>query len=116
MGYPPLGVQHGFDGRNMPPNDQTVLWPAGSHQEVAVSVNANHGGGYAYRLCPKPSAYHEVTEECFQRGHLRFVGDIQWVQRGGDAKNRIPIQALRVTEGTHPANSQWTRFPLPACG
>lgn len=114
-GYPPAGVQHGFDGRNMPPVQQMV-WPAGSHQEVAVSVNANHGGGYSYRLCPKPAEFHQVTEECFQRHHLRFVGDTQWVQWGADKTSRIAVPALRVEEGTNPRGSQWTRFPMPACG
>lgn len=45
--------------------------------EVAWANNANHGGGYAYRLC---KADGNVTEECFQAGHLDFVGDTSWLQ------------------------------------
>merc|ERR1712139_196345 len=56
------------------------------------------------------------TEECFKQNHLKFVGGVQWVQWGADKGSRIEIPALRVDEGTHPAGSQWTRFPLPACG
>lgn len=114
-GYPPKGVQHGMDGRHMPESVRT-LWSRGSHQEVAVSVNANHGGGYSYRLCPKPGKFEQVTEECFQRYPLNFVGNTQWVQWGANASSRTPVTAARVSEGTNPPGSQWTRFPLPACG
>merc|ERR1719262_1355807 len=64
-GYPPVGVQQGFDGRDLPQSVRTI-WPAGSSQEVAVDVNANHGGGYSYRLCPKPGKFERLTEACFQ--------------------------------------------------
>jgi len=114
-GYPPAGVQQGFDGRNLPQNKQ-VFWAAGSKQEVAVSMNANHGGGYSYRLCPKPGTFEELTEECFQKHHLSFAGDVQWVQWGDNKQSRKEVQAVRVSEGTYPHGSQWTRFPIPACG
>lgn len=114
-GYPPAGVQHGMDGRHVPESVRSV-WPKGSHQEVAVAVNANHGGGYSYRMCPKPNKFEQVTEDCFQRHPLNFVGDTQWVQWGDKISSRIPVPAVRVSEGTNPRGSQWTRFPLPACG
>ena len=74
------------------------------------------GGGYSYRLCPKPKHASQITEECFQRTPLRFVGDTQWLQYGGDEANRTEIPAVRVSAGTAPEGSQWTRNPLPACG
>ena len=40
------------------------------------SSGAKHRGGYAYRLCKVNNGkYWHVTEECFQRGHLKFHGD-----------------------------------------
>merc|ERR1740121_1100503 len=35
------------------PATQGPTWSAGSIQDVSWSLYANHGGGYAYRLCPK---------------------------------------------------------------
>lgn len=77
-----------------------------------MSVDANHGGGYAYRLCPKSE---NITEECFQRHHLEFVLDYQWVQKGANRTSRVAVPATRVSEGTHPPASQWTRFGMPSC-
>merc|ERR1719230_2352157 len=77
------------------------------------TLHANHGGGYSYRLCPRSS---ELTEECFQRHHLQFVGDKSWLQWAGkDESNRTAINATRVSEGTNPPGSQWTKNPIPAC-
>jgi len=87
-------------------------WAAGSQQEVSWSIYANHGGGYSYRLCPKSS---NLTEDCFQRHPLQFVGNESWIQYGNDETNRTAISATRVSEGTHPAGSQWTKNPIPAC-
>ena len=49
------------------------MWVAGSVVEVGWTVQANHGGGYQYRLCP---AHQNLTEECFQRTPLPFT-DLQ---------------------------------------
>jgi len=87
-------------------------WAAGSQQDVAWNIYANHGGGYAYRLCPKSS---KLAEECFQRHHLQFVGSESWIQFGDDRTNRTAIPATRTSEGTNPAGSQWTKNPIPAC-
>jgi len=95
------------------PAMQGPKWAAGSQQEVSWSLYANHGGGYSYRLCPKSSA---LTEECFQQHHLQFVGDKSWIQWAGkDESNRTAIDATRVSEGTNPPGSQWTKNPIPAC-
>jgi len=110
----PATLKEGFDGRDMPPlKDVETIWPAGSVQEVAWAMAANHGGGYAYRLCPKSS---KLTEECFQSGHLRFASDQSWIQYGSDKSNRTAIPAHRVSVGTNPKGSQWTKHPVPACG
>lgn len=111
------GYGHGPDGRTLPGNTKPTLWTAGAKEEVMYGVTANHGGGYSYRLCPKPAGGHkDLTEECFQHTPLRFDGEIQWVQYGRDESNRTAITAVQVDEGTYPAGSQWRRNPLPACG
>merc|ERR1719321_1413049 len=80
---PPVGVAQGLDGRDLPkmPGVDT-RWAAGSVVEVAWAMHANHGGGYAYRLCPNTGKSSDLTEECFQAHHLQFVGDTSWIQYG----------------------------------
>jgi len=108
----PATWEPGTDGRDVPQLTQTrTVWEAGSMQEVAWSVFANHGGGYAYRLCPADT----LSEEECQRGHLDFVGNESYIQYRSDRSNRTAIPAVRVAEGTSPAGSTWTRNPIPAC-
>ena len=39
-----------------------------------------HRGGYAYRLCKvQDGKVWMVTEKCFQKGHLKFVGLFFWI-------------------------------------
>ena len=68
---------------------------------------ANHGGGYAYRLAPADGP---LTEESFQRGPLDFVGNsiLRW---DGDKSTQLAFNATRITEGTFPKGSQWTKNP-----
>lgn len=97
------------------PDAPTTKWKAGTQPEVAWYVSANHAGGYSYRLCKTPKeGISELTEECFQNGHLEFVGDNQWVQYGIDRKtgHRTELVAKRTTEGTFPLGSMWTANPL----
>jgi len=56
-----------------------------------------------------------MTEECFQGHHLEFVGDTTWIQYNRDPNNRTAIKATRVSQGTKPAGSQWTKMPMPTC-
>jgi len=91
----------------------TTEWTPGSVVEAAWAMVANHGGGYAYRLCKVPEeGMGGLTEECFTQGHLQFYGDKQWIELGED---RIEIEAVRTREGTFPEGSQWTRNPIPNC-
>jgi len=41
-------------------------WSAGELVEVGWAIRYNHGGGYQYRLCPKPKKGELLTEACFQ--------------------------------------------------
>ena len=47
----------------------------GQAAKVYWASNGYHRGGYAYRLCRVYNGeYWKVTEECFQKGHLKFSG------------------------------------------
>jgi hypothetical protein len=59
-----------------------------------------------------------LDEECFQKLPLEFVGDTNWIQQGHgmDVNNRTEIPAIRISGNkVVPANSIWTRNPIPAC-
>lgn len=93
-----------------------TVWQAGEKVETMWRITANHGGGYQYRICPKPmTSMMDLTEECFQKTPLPFVGGTQWLQYGADESNRTEILAMATSTGTTPAGSQWRRNPLPAC-
>lgn len=111
-GYPPNGIKQGADGREQSAGAATE-WAVGTKQEVSWSILANHGGGYAYRLCPKSDA-RKLSEECFQSHHLAFVGDWSWIQYN-KTNVRTAVPATRISTGTNPPGSQWTRNPIPAC-
>jgi len=113
-GEPPPGVPQGFHGTHVKPLFKETVWVTGKTAEVAWGVYANHGGGYSYRLCPHGD---EPTEACFKKHQLTLLGDKQWLQFGAgmDVNNRTEIPATRVSKGTVPEGSQWTRNPIPAC-
>lgn len=59
-----------------------------------------------------------LDEACFQQMRLEFVGDKQWIQFGNgfDVNDRHEITAQRVGgDLVVPANSTWTRVPVPGC-
>jgi len=88
-------IKDGTKGSELPELDTPKpQWPQGSEQDVAWNIIANHGGGYAYRLCPKSS---NLTEECFRNGHLQFAGNTSWIQWGEDMSKRSPFPAERVS-------------------
>lgn len=104
----------GDDGRTLKGNTKPAEWTVGAEEELAYGVEANHGGGYQYRLCPKPTNKMDLTEECFQKMPLT-LGSKAWVQWHGDKNNRTEFTPLRTTVGTFPAGSQWSRQAIPAC-
>jgi len=82
-------------------------WKAGEKVHVSWSITANHGGGYQYRLCPESS---NLTEECFQKMPLDFVGQQGFVWADG---TDFWFNGTYVTEGTVPAGSKWAMNPIP---
>jgi len=108
------GRGHGDDGRTLSGNSKPAEWVVGTIEEVAYGVEANHGGGYQYRLCPKPANRMDLTEECFMKMPLA-LGNRSWLQLHGDKNNRSEFTPMRTTFGTTPAGSQWSRNAIPAC-
>jgi len=102
------------DGRDLPKSEGNEVWAVGTVQSVGWSLWANHGGGYAWRLCP---ASEELTEECFQKTPLDFADEhsiLEWVNG-----TQVPIPAKTTSTGTVPMGSQWRRNPIPStefCG
>lgn len=62
-GWPPTGMLQGQDPLDVtkaPPAGPVTMWAKGSTQTVAMGVWANHGGGYAYRLCKNTPGYYQA--------------------------------------------------------
>lgn len=89
-------------------------WKAGKLASVGVSIAANHGGGYQYRLCPSDFA---LESSCFEAMVLPFAhthSELMHWEGGktGDFKN-YTIQAVDVRTGVFPPHSTWRRNPIP---
>merc|ERR1719150_983030 len=99
-------------------NILTTKVEAGGVLDANFVIQANHGGGYAYRLCrvPDDGDMTKLTEECFQAGHLDFADDYSWIQWGSNKEDSLKFKATRSNNGTFPKGSTWTRDPIPACG
>lgn len=117
-GFAPIGVPQGDLGSTstrVPKLLEETVWIADSVAEVGWGITANHGGGYQYRLCPADS---ELTEDCFQKTPLQFVGSTQWIQHGYgmNRSDRVEIPAVTVPgDRVIPSGSTWRRNPIPAC-
>jgi len=85
-------------------------WKAGSVVEASWFIQANHAGGYYFRLCP---ADEELTEECFERTPIPFEG-AETTMRLANGVESV-VNATFLSEGTHPVNSTWKMNPVPEC-
>lgn len=96
-------------GSNLPYIPSSVEWVAGNDYEVSWTLQANHGGGYSYRLCPLGST---LDEECFKKLPLNFTGmsKLRWGGKGGHS---VMFNATYVTQGTSPEGSMWAKNPIP---
>ena len=103
----PNAKQGDLGSQTLPEYSTGVTWKAGELVNVSWSITANHGGGYQYRLCPKSE---NLTEECFQKMPLEFVGlqGFEW----GDG-TVVFFEGTYVSEGTIPAGSTWAMNPVP---
>ena len=95
--------------KTLAPLETGVVWAAGGTYEVAWTLQANHGGGYSYRLCPLGAA--ALDEECFNRWPLEMVGRsaLRW---GGEGGRTLHFDAVTVREGTK-AGVTWRKNPVP---
>jgi len=100
-------AKQGDLGSTLPSEEPSVEWTVGEEVNVAWTIQANHGGGYQYRLCPKGQP---LTEECFQKMPLPFVG-LQAFHWGDGVK--VFFNGTYVTEGTVPQGSAWAMNPIP---
>eukprot|EP00041_Stephanoeca_diplocostata_P039847 m.1638000 g.1638000 ORF g.1638000 m.1638000 type:complete len:400 (-) comp26550_c0_seq1:266-1465(-) len=96
-------------GSSLPPRPTGTVWTAGSLVEVGWTIMAYHGGGYQYRLCP---ADQPLNEKCFQKTPLDFVGPsaLRW---DNDRDGQLLFNATRVSVGTIPKGSTWSKNPIP---
>merc|ERR1711920_603597 len=94
--------------KTLKPFSTGVKWAAGEEYEVAWTIQANHGGGYAYRLCPLSK---KLDEDCFNQYPLKMVGKsaLRW---GGVGGRTLEFEPVTVTEGTK-AGVMWRKNPVP---
>lgn len=109
------GFGHGQDGRAYLAKSAVPQWKSGSVETVKFNLHNNHGGGYSYRLCKKPANPMDLTEECFTKMPLNFVGKTSTVSYRSPLKKDVEIPAMDTTNGTYPAGSMWRRNPIPFC-
>jgi len=110
-------LDHYQDGLFGSPKKTT--WTRGKLAEVYSYSNAYHRGGYAYRLCRvQQEEYWNVTEECFQQGHLNFAGKNTWVywhpvKEYFFPDGWLPLDLVTTRIGTTPPGSEWAKMNLP---
>jgi len=109
------------------PRPTGVRWKAGSTVEVSWAIEANHGGGYQYRLCKNDDPL-GLTEACFFKNPLPFTNS-QRLRWGGKHGRVEAIQGRLASDGVPevgnytgivhtdvkvlPAGSAWARNPIP---
>jgi hypothetical protein len=112
---PPAGGQPlGANGTDLPAVGAPAVWKSGATAEVEFSIYANHAGGYHYRLC-KMSPGGTPTEDCFQQNPLDFATETTTIKYYDGSRAPFTIPARTVSQGTHPAGSQWRLNPIPMC-
>lgn len=104
----PLGGSGKRDGATLP-KIQGATWKQKSQVEVGWAIWANHGGGYAWRLC---NANEPLTEDCFKKQPLEFADKTTLVRFTNGTE--FPIGSRTTSKGTTPTNSQWRRNPIPS--
>jgi hypothetical protein len=94
----------------LPPYFSGATWSAGSVVNVSWFLQANHAGGYYFRLCPADSP---LTEECFQKTPIPFEGTTTVIRTKSGLES--VVNATMLSEGTTPAGSTWKMNPVPEC-
>lgn len=76
-------------------------------------AEANHGGGYSYRLAPASGA---LTETAFRKLPLPFVGQqtLRWGGGTAHGGKQLSFNATYATGASVvPAGSMWAKNPIP---
>jgi len=111
-------AKHGDLGSEvLKPMPSQATWTVGSEVEIVWGVRANHGGGSQVRLCPRSA---ELTEACFQKMPLPFVGK-QFLQFKNGTRRLIPSKyayangtvAAITAVSQVPVGITWAMNPLP---
>jgi len=96
----------------LPRAPSNTTWLAGNSYEVSWTIEANHGGGYSYRLA---RADGPLDEAAFGKIPLTFVGQqgLRW--RGGKVNGgqEIFFNGTYTKTGTTPSGSMWAKNPVP---
>jgi len=103
----PHAKQGDLGSKTLKKTPSGTVWKVGAEVEVGWTIQANHGGGYQYRLCPSSEP---LTEECFQKTPLPFKGMQSFKWADGV---QIYFNGTYVTEGTNPPGSMWAMNPIP---
>jgi len=110
-------LEHYADG--LFDNAPSTTWTRGKAEPVYWTTGAGHEGGYAYRLCKvPPGGVTQITEECFNQGHLNFAGSVNWIyenmkpHKTHDYNKWQEVPAVRTTEGTFPPGSEWAKITV----
>ena len=101
-----------FGSKVLPAMPPQATWKRGQDYEVTWTIEANHGGGYLYRLAPADGPLDEAT---FGKIPLPFVGQ-QGLRWGGGPKHggsEIFFNGTYADEGTTPPGSKWVVNPIP---
>merc|ERR1719512_5843 len=111
-------LEHYSDGLFGEP--ASTVWTRGKAEPVYWTTGAGHKGGYAYRLCKiPPGGVSQITEECFNQGHLDFAGDSTWIYskmkpyKVHDYTKWQEVPAVRTKVGTYPPGSEWAKIISP---
>jgi hypothetical protein len=109
-------VPNGGNGTDLPelPKKEWATWRAGSVVEAEWAIYANHAGGYSYRLCKKVPGQ-ELTEECYQQGHMEFATPETEIRYKDGSRAPFNITSITTNVGTWPVGSQWRKNPVPMC-
>ena len=94
------------------PTSTPTVWRVGSTVEVTWAVEANHAGGYQYRLAP---AAGPLTEAAFQEHPLDFVGQQGFRWAGGSAAggSELFFNGTYVSgDAVVPRGSTWAQNPV----
>ena len=101
-----------------------TVWTAGEIVEGAYNIDANHGGGHQYRLCPVENLTNNTLDEtCFQATVMEFANDKSLfiaMSDDGTVSVNITFDAMDIddnnTDGVMPKGSTWRKSGIPPYG